>query len=228
MARTKNRFNAVAVPETASVGAPVKKAKTFRVALYARLSVELKARPSESIANQLDIMREFIKGRAEFAEYHEYVDSAVSGTSFNRPSFNRMMDDVRDGKISCIIVKDMSRFGRDYIEAGNYIETIFPFLGVRFISINDHFDTEAEFNQNKSLFEENGLKYKASVVKENFEKAKAGLRKRCWQFYILCVPMISKPDKMLRPSSYIKCSKPQEKQNRAELKAFFQYRDTIR
>lgn len=151
MARTKNRFNAVAVPETASAGALVKKTKTFRVALYARLSVELKARPSESIANQLDIMREFIKGRPEFAEYYEYVDSAVSGTSFNRPSFNRMMDDVRDGKISCIIVKDMSRFGRDYIEAGNYIETIFPFLGVRFISINDHFDTEAEFNQNKSL-----------------------------------------------------------------------------
>lgn len=151
MARTKNRFNAVAVPETASVGVPVKKNKTFRVALYARLSVELKARPSESISNQLDIMREFIKGRTEFAEYHEYVDSAVSGTSFNRSSFNRMMDDVRDGKINCIIVKDMSRFGRDYIEAGNYIETIFPFLGVRFISINDHFDTEAEFNQNKSL-----------------------------------------------------------------------------
>lgn len=151
MARTKNRFNAVAVPETVSVGASVKKTKTFRVALYARLSVELKARLSESIANQLDIMREFIKGRTEFAEYHEYVDSAVSGTSFNRPSFNRMMDDVRDGKISCIIVKDMSRFGRDYIEAGNYIETIFPFLGVRFISINDHFDTDAEFNQNKSL-----------------------------------------------------------------------------
>ena len=97
MARTKNRFNAVAVPETASVGAPVKKTKTFLVALYARLSVELKARPSESIANQLDIMREFIKGRPEFAEYHENVDSAVSGTSFNRPSFNRMMDDVRDG-----------------------------------------------------------------------------------------------------------------------------------
>lgn len=151
MARTKNRFNAVAVPEAASAGAPVKKTKTFRVALYARLSVELKARPSESISNQLNIMREFIKGRPEFAEYHEYVDSAVSGTSFNRPSFNRMMDDVRDGKISCIIVKDMSRFGRDYIEAGNYIETIFPFLGVRFISINDHFDTEAKFNQNKSL-----------------------------------------------------------------------------
>ena len=72
-------------------------------------------------------------------EYHEYVDSAVSGTSFDRPAFGQMMDDVREGKISCIIVKDMSRFGRDYIEASNYIETIFPFLGVRFISVSDHF-----------------------------------------------------------------------------------------
>lgn len=151
MARTKNRFNAMVVPETVSVDMPVKNVRYFRVALYARLSVELKARPSESIANQLDIMREYVKGKAEFAECYEYVDNAVSGTSFDRPSFKRMMDDVRDGKISCIIVKDMSRFGRDYIETGNYIETIFPFLGVRFISINDHFDTDAEFNQNKSL-----------------------------------------------------------------------------
>lgn len=151
MARTKNRFNAVEVPESFDVLAPIKKTKTFRVALYARLSVELKAKPSESAANQLEIMREFIKGRAEFAEYYEYVDNAVSGTSFNRPSFNQMLDDVKSGKIKCIIVKDMSRFGRDYIETSNYIETIFPFLGVRFISVNDHFDTDAELNQNKSL-----------------------------------------------------------------------------
>ncbi len=63
----------------------------------------------------------------------------------------REIHTTRDGKISCIIVKDMSRFGRDYIETGNYIETIFSFLGVRFISVNDHFDTDTEFNQNKSL-----------------------------------------------------------------------------
>ena len=151
MARTKNRFNAVQIPEPVTAGVPVKQRKSFRVALYARLSVELKSRPSESIANQLSILREFIRNKAEFAEYHEYVDSAVSGTSFDRPAFGQMMDDVRDGKISCIIVKDMSRFGRDYIEASNYIETIFPFLGVRFISVSDHFDTEAEFNQNKAL-----------------------------------------------------------------------------
>ena len=151
MARTKNRFNAVQIPEPVTAGVPIKQGKSFRVALYARLSVELKSRPSESIANQLSILREFIRDKAEFAEYHEYVDSAVSGTSFDRPAFKQMMDDVREGKISCIIVKDMSRFGRDYIEASNYIETIFPFLGVRFISVSDHFDTEAEFNQNKAL-----------------------------------------------------------------------------
>ena len=151
MARTKNRFNAVQIPEPATADIPAKQRKSFRVALYARLSVELKSRPSESIANQLSILREFIRDKAEFAEYHEYVDSAVSGTSFDRPAFGQMMDDVRDGKISCIIVKDMSRFGRDYIEASNYIETIFPFLGARFISVSDHFDTEAEFNQNKAL-----------------------------------------------------------------------------
>ena len=151
MARTKNRFNAVQIPEPATADIPAKQRKSFRVALYARLSVELKSRPSESIANQLSILREFIRDKAEFIEYQEYVDSAVSGTSFDRPAFGQMMDDVREGKISCIIVKDMSRFGRDYIEASNYIETIFPFLGVRFISVSDHFDTEAEFNQNKAL-----------------------------------------------------------------------------
>ena len=75
----------------------------------------------------------------------------VAISTKERTFFGYCMDDVRDGKISCIIVKDMSRFGRDYIEASNYIETIFPFLGVRFISVSDHFDTEAEYNQNKAL-----------------------------------------------------------------------------
>ena len=72
MARTKNRFNAMVVPETVSADMPVTIVRSFRVALYARLSVELKARPSESIANQLDIMREYVKGKAEFAEWYEY------------------------------------------------------------------------------------------------------------------------------------------------------------
>ena len=70
-----------------------------------------------------------------------YTDNGETGTKFDRPDFQRMMEDVRSGKINCIIVKDLSRFARDFREAGHYLEQIFPFLGVRFISINDHYDS---------------------------------------------------------------------------------------
>ena len=65
------------------------------------------------------------------------MDNGFTGTNFDRPEFERMMQDVRTGKIQCIVVKDLSRFGRDYIETGNYLETIFPMLHIRFIAIND-------------------------------------------------------------------------------------------
>ncbi|MGN0363358.1 MAG: recombinase family protein [Bilifractor sp.] len=81
----------------------------------------------------------------------EYADRGYTGTDFNRPAFEQMMEDVRNEKIDCIIVKDLSRLGRDYLETSNYVEVIFPFLGVRFISVNDHFDTNEEQNGNKEL-----------------------------------------------------------------------------
>ena len=96
-------------------------------------------------------MKAFISDYSEFQEYYVYTDNGYSGTNFDRPEFKRMMDDVRNGKINCICVKDLSIFGRDYLETGNYIEAIFPFMGVRFISVNDHFDTEQDYNENKSL-----------------------------------------------------------------------------
>lgn len=152
MARKAARFNAI---NSDNIIEPeldhTKQNKSYSVALYARLSVELKMRPSESISNQMAIMKEFCKEKESFVQIYEYVDNGVSGTSFNRPAFQQMMADARNGKINCIIVKDLSRFGRTYIEAGNYIETILPFLGIRFISVNDHFDTEDGYNQNKSL-----------------------------------------------------------------------------
>ena len=151
MARKAGRFNAVAVSAVVTDDVQVVEARTYRTALYARLSVELKMKPSDSIANQLAIMRDYTKDRAEFTDTFEYIDNGVSGTSFDRPAFQQMMEDARAGKINCIIVKDLSRFGRTYIESGNYIETILPFLGIRFISVNDHFDSEEGFNQNKSL-----------------------------------------------------------------------------
>jgi DNA invertase Pin-like site-specific DNA recombinase len=97
------------------------------------------------------IMENFIKDKPELSQYQKYFDRGVSGTTFTRPDFVRMMDDVKAGRINCIIVKDLSRFGRDYLETGNYIETILPFLGVRFISVNDHFDTVEDCNGNKGL-----------------------------------------------------------------------------
>lgn len=152
MARKAARFNAI---NSDNIIEPelnhTKQNKSYSVALYARLSVELKMRPSESISNQMAIMKELCKEKENFAQIYEYVDNGISGTSFNRPAFQQMMADARDGKINCIIVKDLSRFGRTYIESGNYIETILPFLGIRFISVNDHFDTEDGYNQNKSL-----------------------------------------------------------------------------
>ena len=147
MARTKNRFNAV---NTTSEPELVVQ-ESWRTALYASLSVELMSRRSESIENQLELMRRFTAGKTESAELFEYTDKGFTGTDFHRPAFETMMADVRSGKINCIIVKDPSRLGRDYLETSNFIETIFPFLGVRFISVNDHFDTNEEHNGNKEL-----------------------------------------------------------------------------
>lgn len=84
----------------------------------------------------------------ELHKFDEYVDDGYSGTNFERPDFKRMMQDIEKRNVNCIIVKDLSRFGRNYIETGRYLERIFPFMGVRFIAINDHYDS-AEENDDK-------------------------------------------------------------------------------
>lgn len=100
-------------------------------------------RESDSIANQRKVLDAYIAGHGEFAGYpvKEFVDDGVSGVNFKRPAVQELLNEVRTGNVFCIIVKDLSRFGRNYIEVGDYIEQIFPFLGVRFISITDHFDS---------------------------------------------------------------------------------------
>ncbi len=87
---------------------------------------------------------DFLKKHPEMELYDEYKDDGRTGTNFDRPEFNRMLEDARKGRINCIIVKDLSRFGRDYIECGRYIEKIFPQLGIRFIAVNDGYDTVVE------------------------------------------------------------------------------------
>lgn len=116
--------------------------KQFLCASYVRLSQDdSKEEESNSILNQKDLICDFIRSHLEFELVQEYSDDGYSGTNFNRPGFQEMIEDVKKGRINCIIVKDLSRFGRNYIETGRYLEQIFPFLGVRFISINDNLDT---------------------------------------------------------------------------------------
>ncbi len=122
------------------------------VALYMRLSREddkviengFVKDESNSISNQRKLLLGFLKKKPEFADSVavQYVDDGYSGTGFERPGFAAMMDGVKKGKIQCVIVKDFSRFGRDYIELGDYIEHIFPFMQVRFIAVNDGYDSE--------------------------------------------------------------------------------------
>ena len=98
---------------------------------------------SESIAHQRDLIQRYIDSHADLkkCEVREFYDDGYSGTNFNRPSFERLLEQIKKGEINCVIVKDFSRFGRDYIELGDYLERIFPFLGVRFISVNDGYDS---------------------------------------------------------------------------------------
>lgn len=116
--------------------------KTFYAGNYLRLSVDSDYTGSDSLENQRKLAREYVCRVQGIAVIKEYVDDGKTGTNFERPAFARMLADIRQGIINCIIVKDLSRFGREYMEAGNYIEKVFPFLGVRFISIVDQYDSE--------------------------------------------------------------------------------------
>lgn len=114
--------------------------------VYARLSVEKDE--DTSIHTQVMMLHNYIEGHTEFKLVETYIDNGYTGTNFDRPDFIRMMDDVKAGKIQCIIVKDLSRFGRDFLETGYYIETLLPKLNVRLISINDNFDSTREEDVN--------------------------------------------------------------------------------
>ena len=116
---------------------------------YIRLSVS-NTDESQSIENQKLIIEQWGE-QHQIPIAHYYADEGYSGTSFNRPAFREMTQDIRSGKIGCVVVKDLSRLGRDYITTGYYIEVFFPSEGVRFVSVNDHFDTiDGITNQNRS------------------------------------------------------------------------------
>lgn len=113
-----------------------------KVALYLRLSRDDGDKSeSNSITSQREILISYVKNYPEFEVHDIYADDGYSGTNFNRPDFVRMMDDIYEGNINCVIVKDLSRFGRNYSETAKYIDDIFPRLNVRFIALNNSIDT---------------------------------------------------------------------------------------
>lgn len=117
--------------------------KVYRAGLYARISVETeRKREADTIGNQLQLLKDYVSEHSDLTVFDIYSDDDISGTDFIRPEFSRMMNDLRDGKIDCIIVKDLSRLGRNYLESGEYIEMVFPFFRCRFISVTDRFDTK--------------------------------------------------------------------------------------
>ena len=116
-----------------------------KTASYLRLSREDGDKlESDSITNQRELIREYVTGHEGLSLVNEYVDDGYSGSNYDRPSFKRLLEDVNAGKVNCIIVKDLSRLGRNYIETGRYLEKIFPAIGIRFISILDHYDSAHE------------------------------------------------------------------------------------
>ena len=114
----------------------------WRAGLYVRLSREDGDKEeSDSIGNQRSLLQDYVAFESDITVHDIYIDDGYSGTNFERPSFQRMMDDLKSRVINCVVVKDLSRFGRNYIEVGQYIEKIFPFMDVRFISVNDTLDS---------------------------------------------------------------------------------------
>jgi len=112
----------------------------YKAAGYLRISKEEKEQ-TNSIANQKQIINNYIKKKKDLQLVDYYIDDGYSGTNFNRPGFKKLFEDIKKEKVNTIIVKDLSRFAKNYIDAGNYIENIFKTLKVRFISINDYFDS---------------------------------------------------------------------------------------
>lgn len=170
-----------AVVQKSVVGSNVKR---YKAGIYARLSADHDIKKNESVEVQVKIAKKFVeefnqKNIDEKIDVVEcYTDLGKTGSDFERDGFQRLLQDIRLGEINCVIVKDLSRFGRNYLEAGNYIEKIFPFLGVRFIAIADGYDTGKEGNGNKQIASEIKNLVNDMYAKDFSKKAKIHLKQR--------------------------------------------------
>lgn len=158
--------------------------RRYKAGIYARLSSDQDLKKNESVEVQIEIARKFVeefnqKNTGEVIDIVEcYTDLGKTGSNFEREGFQRLLQEIRLGEINCVIVKDLSRFGRNYLEAGNYIEKIFPFLGVRFIAVADGFDTGKEGNENKQMSSEIKNLVNDMYAKDFSKKAKIHLKQR--------------------------------------------------
>jgi hypothetical protein len=158
--------------------------KRYKAGIYARLSSDQDIKKNESVEVQIEIAKKYVeefnqKNTGEKIDVAEcYTDLGKTGSNFEREGFLRLLQDIRLGEINCVIVKDLSRFGRNYLEAGNYIEKIFPFLGVRFIAVADGFDTGKEGNENKQMASEIKNLVNDMYAKDFSKKAKIHLKQR--------------------------------------------------
>lgn len=131
--------------------------RLYRAAIYLRLSQEdgdisvSDKSESNSISTQRDLIQAYLQKQPDITQVAEFCDDGYTGTNFNRPGFEDMMSAVREKRIDCIVVKDLSRFGRDYIESGKYIQKIFPMLGIRFVAVNDGYDSADTGNQSNDF-----------------------------------------------------------------------------
>ena len=189
MGRTSKRQSAGKGSDTPASAAKNQKSRQYKAGIYARLSADIDKKvcrqtsKNESVEVQIEIAKKFIeewngKHTDKIEVVDCYIDLGKTGTNFNRGAFQRLMQDVRMGDINCVIVKDLSRFGRNYLEAGNYIEKIFPFLGVRFIAVADGFDTGADGNETKQMVSEIKNLVNDMYAKDFSVKAKASLAQR--------------------------------------------------
>lgn len=159
-----------------------------RIAIYLRLSKEDRDKKDESnsIGNQRMLLEEYVRKNFKHYKLKEFADDGFSGTNFQRPGVTEMLDQVREGEIDCVIVKDFSRFSRDYIELGSYIDQIFPFLGVRFISLNDNYDSKKRGSNTAEIdISFKGLMYDL-YSKDLSVKVKSSLRTRKEQGQYAC------------------------------------------
>ena len=121
--------------------------RIYRAAIYVRLSKEdgdlddVRKAESNSISNQKSLILNYLKDKEDIEIVSIREDDGYSGATFDRPEFERMMSDMRAGRINCIVVKDLSRLGRDYIETGNLVERVFPMMNIRFVAITDNYDS---------------------------------------------------------------------------------------